>query len=78
VGGDPDNPDSRGFLCIRGQAHAHVTGDVPRGTVWMRDGWIGINTLTDGAAVLPDDAVDTFGLSGGQASFGAAVEVALA
>jgi len=60
------------------RARAHVTGDVSQGTVWMRDGWIGLNTLTDGAAVLPDDAVDTFGFSGGQASFDTAVEVALA
>jgi hypothetical protein len=55
---------------------AHVTGDIPPGTVWMRDGWLGLNTLTDGAAVIPDEAVDTFGFSGGQASFDAAVEVA--
>jgi anaerobic selenocysteine-containing dehydrogenase len=58
------------------QARARVTDDVPKGTVWMRDGWLGLNTLTDGAAVLPDEAVDTFGFSGGQASFDAAVEVA--
>jgi anaerobic selenocysteine-containing dehydrogenase len=62
----------------RGEMHARarVTDDVPPGTVWMRDGWLGLNTLTDGAAVIPDEAVDTFGFSGGQASFDAAVEVA--
>ena len=62
----------------RGEMHARarVTGDVPSGTVWMRDGWLGLNTLTDGTAVIPDEAVDTFGFSGGQASFDAAVEVA--
>ncbi len=62
----------------RGEMHARarVTGDVPPGTVWMRDGWLGLNTLTDGSAVIPDQAVDTFGFSGGQASFDAAVEVA--
>ncbi len=58
------------------QARARVTDDVPPGTVWMRDGWLGLNTLTDGAAVIPDEAVDIFGFSGGQASFDAAVEVA--
>ena len=58
------------------QSRARVTDDIPRGTVWMRDGWLGLNTLTDGAAVIPDDAVDVFGFSGGQASFDAAVEVA--
>jgi anaerobic selenocysteine-containing dehydrogenase len=59
-------------------ARARVTDDVPPGTVWMRDGWLGLNTLTDGAAVIPDEAVDTFGFSSGQASFEAAVEVAAA
>jgi anaerobic selenocysteine-containing dehydrogenase len=58
------------------QARARVTDDIPPGTVWMRDGWLGLNTLTDGAAVIPDEAVDTFGFSGGQASFDASVEVA--
>jgi anaerobic selenocysteine-containing dehydrogenase len=58
------------------QARARVTDDIPPGTVWMRDGWLGLNTLTDGAAVIPDEAVDVFGFSGGQASFDAAVDVA--
>ena len=62
----------------RGEMHARarVTDDVPPGTVWMRDGWLGLNTLTEGTAVLPDEAVDIFGFSGGQASFDAGVEVA--
>jgi anaerobic selenocysteine-containing dehydrogenase len=61
----------------RGEMHAraHVTDDVPPGTVWMRDGWLGLNSLTDGGAVIPDEAVEIFGFSGGQASFDAAVEV---
>jgi anaerobic selenocysteine-containing dehydrogenase len=61
----------------RGEMHARalVTRDVPPGTVWMRDGWLGLNTLTDGSAVIPDEAVEIFGFSGGQASFDAAVEV---
>jgi hypothetical protein len=42
----------------------------------MRDGWDGLNTLTSGAPVLPDAAVDLFGFSGGQAEFEAAVDVA--
>ena len=31
----------------RGEMHARaqVTDDVPPGTVWMRDGWIGLNEL---------------------------------
>ena len=41
----------------------------------MRDGWAGLNDLTSGAPALPDGAVDTFGFSGGQATFDARVEV---
>lgn len=58
------------------RARAKVTDHVPAGTVWMRDGWPGLNTLTSGAAVLPDAAVDAFAFSAGQASFDARVEVA--
>jgi anaerobic selenocysteine-containing dehydrogenase len=57
------------------QAHAHVTDRIPRGTVWMRDGWTGLNRLTSGAPSIPDEIVDTFGFSGGQAAFDAMVEV---
>jgi hypothetical protein len=49
---------------------------VPPGTAWIRDGWDGLNRLTDGAPVLPDHAVQVFAFSAGQASFGAHVEVA--
>jgi anaerobic selenocysteine-containing dehydrogenase len=55
---------------------AHVTARIPAGTVWMRDGWSGLNTLTSGDAVLPDAAVDVLGFSAGQATFDARVEVA--
>ena len=57
------------------RARARVTDHVPTGTVWMRDGWPGLNTLTDGTPVLPDAAVDVFAFSAGQASFDARVEV---
>ena len=62
----------------RGEMHcrAHVTPRIPPGTVWMRDGWSGLNTLTSGDAVLPDAAVDVLGFSAGQAAFDARVEVA--
>jgi len=36
-----------------------------------------LNDLTSGAAVLPDEAVEAFGVSAGQAAFDAAVEVRL-
>ena len=57
-------------------AQARVTDRIPAGTVWMRDGWPGLNGLTAGAAVLPDAAVDLFAFSAGQATFDAMVEVA--
>jgi anaerobic selenocysteine-containing dehydrogenase len=56
-------------------ARAHVTADIAPGTVWMRDGWDGLNALTSGRAVLPDAVVDLFGFSAGQAAFDAMVEV---
>jgi anaerobic selenocysteine-containing dehydrogenase len=61
----------------RGQmiARALVTRRVPPGTVWIHDGWKGLNTLTSGAAVLPDAAVDAFSFSAGQAEFESRVEV---
>jgi anaerobic selenocysteine-containing dehydrogenase len=58
------------------RCRAHVTPRIPAGTVWMRDGWTGLNVLTDGAPALPDAAVEVFGFSAGQAAFDAMVEVA--
>ena len=58
------------------RARARVTDAIDAGTVWMRDGWEGLNTLTSGDAVVPDDAVDIFHFGAGQASFDASVEVA--
>ncbi len=62
----------------RGQwrAAARVTPKVPAGVVWTHDGWPGVNVLTAGEAVIPDEAVEVFGFSGGQASFEAQVDVA--
>jgi anaerobic selenocysteine-containing dehydrogenase len=57
-------------------AKAHVTARVPAGTVWMRDGWTGLNVVTSGAAVVPDEAVDLFSFAAGQSAFDAAVDVA--
>jgi anaerobic selenocysteine-containing dehydrogenase len=58
------------------QAYAQVTERIPPGTVWMRDGWEGLNRLTSGAPAIPDEAVDLFHFSAGQAAFDARVEVA--
>jgi anaerobic selenocysteine-containing dehydrogenase len=57
-------------------ARARVTRRIPAGTVWMRDGWDGLNGLTSGRPAIPDDAVDIFGFGAGQASFDARIEVA--
>jgi len=56
-------------------ARARVTARIPAGTVWMRDGWDGLNRLTSGTAVVPDHGVEMHGFSGGQAAFDAKVEV---
>ncbi|HEY6912325.1 MAG TPA: molybdopterin-dependent oxidoreductase, partial [Myxococcales bacterium] len=83
----PADADSRGVrdgdairvFNQRGEmrARALVTARIPPGTVWIHDGWEGLNTLTSGLAVLPDAAVDAFGFASGQAEFEARVEVAL-
>lgn len=57
------------------EARARVTPRIRPGTVWIHDGWEGLNRLTSGDATIPDAAVDLFGASGGQAAFDAAVEV---
>jgi anaerobic selenocysteine-containing dehydrogenase len=64
--------NERGVL----QARAHVTERVPAGTVWMRDGWTGLNCLTSVDACIPDAAVDLFPFAAGQAAFEALVDVA--
>ncbi len=58
------------------KARARVTERILAGTVWMRDGWEGLNRLTSGAPAIPDEAVDTFYFAAGQAAFDAMVEVA--
>jgi anaerobic selenocysteine-containing dehydrogenase len=58
------------------RARARVTAAIGAGTVWMRDGWDGLNGLTSGRPAIPDDAVDIFGFGAGQASFDARIEVA--
>jgi anaerobic selenocysteine-containing dehydrogenase len=58
------------------RARARVTGAIGAGTVWMRDGWEGLNSLTSGQPVIPDEAVDLFSFAAGQAAFDAMIEVA--
>jgi anaerobic selenocysteine-containing dehydrogenase len=56
-------------------ALAHVTERIPAGTIWLRDGWPGLNVLTESRPVLPDAATDYFPFSAGQSTFNAYVEV---
>ena len=75
--GVADGADIRVFN-ERGEmrCRALVTDRVPAHTVWMHDGWDGLNRLTAGESCIPDAAVDVFGFSAGQAAFDVAVEVA--
>lgn len=63
--------NARGELMARAQ----VTDRIPSGTLWLRDGWPGLNALTDSSPVLIDAAADRFTFSAGQSTFDAHVEV---
>jgi anaerobic selenocysteine-containing dehydrogenase len=59
-------------------ATARITEDVPPGVVWIRDGWVGLNRVTNGAPALPVASlpiVDPATIPGGQAGFDAQVEI---
>jgi len=56
-------------------AHANVTDRVEPGTVWIHDGWPGLNDLTSGRACLPDAATQLFPFSTGQSAYEAFVDV---
>ena len=67
-------------ICVHNQrgafeAIAHVTGNIPPGTVWMRDGCEGLNRVTSGAPALPEAALDLFPFTVGQATYDAMVDV---
>ena len=60
------------------QARAYVTAKVLQGVIWMRDGWFGVNDLTNQDPVLSpaaSDLIDPYMIPGGQAAFDAFVEV---
>lgn len=60
------------------RAKAKVTGAMQPGVVWMRDGWFGVNSLTNGETALSplaSDLIDPYMIPGGQAAFDARVEV---
>ena len=56
-------------------AVAKVTDQVPDGTVWMHDGWFGLNGLTDSRAALPETALGGFPFTVGQSDYQAEIEV---
>ena len=52
-----------------------MTDKVPAGTVWMHDGWRGVNDLASAAPSIPDEACDLFPFTAGQSACDARVEV---
>jgi len=58
-------------------ARAKVTPRIPTGTAWIRDGWPGLNTLTDASSALPEAALNSFAFSVGQSTFGARIDIKL-
>lgn len=58
-------------------AVAKITDQVPDGTVWMHDGWFGLNGLTESRAVLPKTALHGFPFTVGQSDYQAEIEVSL-
>jgi anaerobic selenocysteine-containing dehydrogenase len=68
VRGDPDNPDSRGFLCIRGQASHEILDNehrvlypmmrASRGDAWRRATWDeALDTIADRMRAVGREAV---------------------
>ena len=56
-------------------ANAQVTDKVPAGTVWIHDGWPGLNGLTYGGPSISDEATKLFPFSTGQSGYDSQVEV---
>ena len=63
--------NGRGFFA----ATAYISDSMLAGTVWMRDGWAGLNRVTSGSPVLPLEALTFFPFTVGQSNYGAQVEV---
>src|SRR5437868_1196267 len=71
VKGDPDNPDSQGFLCIRGQASREIIGNPQRllhplardgrGGDWRRVSWDeALDRIVDRMQTVGREAVGTW------------------
>jgi len=59
----------------RFSATANVTSRVRGGTVWIHDGWSGLNDLTNSEPAISNEAAALFPFSTGQAAYDAFVEV---
>src|SRR6059058_4873183 len=70
VRGDPDNPDSRGFLCIRGHAAREIIGNpqrllfpmrrAERSGAWRRTSWQdALDAIAERARAVGPGAVGT-------------------
>jgi len=59
----------------RFSATANVTSRVRGGTVWIHDGWPGLNDLTNSEPAISNEAAALFPFSTGQAAYDAFVEV---
>jgi len=57
------------------EAIAKVSDSLQPGTLWMRDGWPGLNDLTSSAETIPTAATGLFPFTTGQSAFDAFVEV---
>ena len=57
-------------------ALARVTEKIRPGAVWMRDGWTVLNRLTSNRPAVPDNALDLFHFTVGQADYETYVDVA--
>jgi anaerobic selenocysteine-containing dehydrogenase len=57
------------------EAKALLTNQIPAGVIWMRDGCLGMNRVTSGAPILPENALGLFRFSVGQAEYNAMVDV---
>jgi anaerobic selenocysteine-containing dehydrogenase len=69
------------FLCNQWGSMAvkiRLHDRLPKGSLWIRDGWPQLNALSDASPILPDAAVDLFRFSAGQSRFDPRVYLARA
>ena len=57
------------------QAKAKVTEKIPTGTLWIHDGWPGLNDLTNAGPSISDEVAKLFPFTTGQAGYDAFVDI---